>query len=73
LTRDSCPQAEPLRRATDALVKYHDLRETGIQHKRDMTVLKREIRETEESVKAEKDRFVAVEMNLVARANELQT
>lgn len=45
----------------------------GIKGKRDVAILKREMRERDETVKADKERFVAVERNLLARADELQT
>lgn len=65
--------SEPLRKGREALDKYHELREMGIRGKRDVAILKRHMREKEETVKADKERSVAVEKGLLARAEELQT
>ncbi|KAJ3539860.1 hypothetical protein NMY22_g4546 [Coprinellus aureogranulatus] len=73
LTDKAEDAAEPLRKAREALSKHHEAREKVVRGKREIHHLRREIREKDETGKADKERFVAIEKSLLARADELQT
>lgn len=65
--------AQPLRKAREAVDKYREFKEMGIEGKREVSLLKRDLREKERVMEAEKERTAAIEMNLIERSRELQS